>query len=200
VSSLQSGITLDAGRALSASQVTLPYLRVANVQSGWLDLEEVTEVTVPSDLAARSTLRRGDVLMTEGGDLDKLGRGALWHGEIANCLHQNHVFAIRPDLRRIDPAYLALLTRTNHARTYFERTGSKVTNLASTNRTKILNLPVPDLPLDLQRQLAVACSTQLADTGRCKEAIRRQLSMLTEKRQALITAAVTGQIDIPCTA
>jgi type I restriction enzyme S subunit len=34
----------------------------------------------------------GDVLMTEGGDLDKLGRGTIWNGEILDCLHQNHMF------------------------------------------------------------------------------------------------------------
>lgn len=76
----------------------------------------------------------GDVLMTEGGDLDKLGRGTVWRGEIEECLHQNHVFAVRPVKERLDSRYLSLLTRSSLARRYFEGTGVKTTNLASTSQ------------------------------------------------------------------
>ncbi len=70
-------------------------------------------------VARSAMLQYGDVLMTEGGDLDKLGRGTVWHSEIENCLHQNHVFAVRPDQRRLRPEYLALITRTAYARSLF---------------------------------------------------------------------------------
>ncbi len=93
------------------TSVTRPYLRVANVQAGRLNLDAVYEITVPRAMAAGSTLRKGDVLMTEGGDLDKLGRGTVWGGEIAECLHQNHVFALRVSTDRLLPAFLALFTQ-----------------------------------------------------------------------------------------
>src|ERR1700677_1529658 len=103
---IQSGITVDGNRDFGSDTVTLPYLRVANVQDGHLDLGSVTEITVPKAAARSSMLKRGDVLMTEGGDLDKLGRGTVWNDEIENCLHQNHVFAIRPDQQKLLPRYL----------------------------------------------------------------------------------------------
>ena len=79
---LQTGLTVDGARDVSGDVVTRPYLRVANVQAGRLDLEHVADISVPRAIAARSRLQAGDVLMTEGGDLDKLGRGTVWHGEI----------------------------------------------------------------------------------------------------------------------
>jgi len=194
---LQTGITMDSGREISSDAVTLPYLRVANVQSGWLDLDNIAEVTVPLELAVRATLRQGDVLMTEGGDLDKLGRGTLWEGQIPHCLHQNHVFAVRPDPRFLDAGYLALLTRTSQARRYFESTGVKVTNLASTNSDKILNLPVPLLPVDRQRRVVAVCTARVAKINGMKRIITRQIALIHAKRQALITAAVNGLIPIP---
>ncbi|CAL9401530.1 Type-1 restriction enzyme EcoKI specificity protein [Streptomyces sp. enrichment culture] len=193
---LQNGLTVDGQRKLDGDVVTRPYLRVANVQAGRLDLDEVSEVTVPRAVAARTTLRAGDVLMTEGGDIDKLGRGAVWDGEIFDCLHQNHIFAIRPDKSLLDARYLSLMTETVHGRCYFESTGSKTTNLASTNSSKILAFPIPLPPLVDQQELAGQAERVRQATVRAKSLLKRQVDVLAERRQALITAAVTGQFDV----
>jgi type I restriction enzyme, S subunit len=193
---LQNGLTVDGARDVTGDVVTRPYLRVANVQAGYISLEEIKYITLPRSLAYRSMLRRGDVLMTEGGDLDKLGRGTVWHGELSNCLHQNHVFAIRPNRSKLDGDYLALMTQTVHGRCYFESTGVKTTNLASTNSSKILSFPIP-LPSVTRQQLLVRqVAGRLDAIGRARAALDAQSALLAERRQALITAAVTGQIDV----
>ena len=81
--------------------------------------------------------------MTEAGDIDKLGRGTLWEGQLSHCLHQNHVFAVRTNQSRLIPSFLAHFTRTSRARVYFEMTGIQSTNLASTSSSKFLALQVP---------------------------------------------------------
>ena len=193
---LQNGLTVDGKRDVSGDVVTRPYLRVANVQAGSVALDTVTEITVPRHTADRSTLRSGDVLMTEGGDLDKLGRGTVWQGELANCLHQNHVFALRPEAERLDGSYLALMTRTLHGRCYFESTGTKTTNLASTNSSKILSFPIPLPALSVQRDLSQQAQKVLDAVEVMSHHLNRQRDLLSERRQALITAAVTGQFDV----
>lgn len=82
---LQNGLAVDGKRDVSGETVTRPYLRVANVQAGGVALDTVTEITVSRETATRSTLRSGDVLMTEGGDLDKLGRGTVWRGRFPSA-------------------------------------------------------------------------------------------------------------------
>jgi type I restriction enzyme, S subunit len=193
---IQSGVTVDSNRDSGADSVTLPYLRVANVQNGHVDLESVTEITVPRSVAQASTLRDGDVLMTEGGDLDKLGRGTVWHDEITNCLHQNHVFAVRPDQRKVAPEYLALITRTSYARAYFESTGTKTTNLASTNSSKIRDFKLPLIDIAAQTRVVSEIDGSLKNITKVQVALIQQRAILAERRQALITAAVTGQIDV----
>src|SRR6266508_1058208 len=163
LATVQSGVTVDASRASSLNDVTLPYLRVANVQGGYLD---------------------------------KLGRGTVWEGQIDPCLHQNHVFAVRVDMRHLDPYYLALLTLTTHARIHFESTGNKTTNLASTSSSKIRDLRVPLPALPEQRAIVKATRSALASIEALGAAIARQRTLLTERRQALIAAAVTGQFDV----
>ncbi|MCX4752542.1 hypothetical protein [Kitasatospora purpeofusca] len=196
VARVQSGLTVDGKRDVSGDVVTRPYLRVANVQADRILVDNVSEITVPPDIAKRSTLLPGDVLMTEGGDLDKLGRGTVWHGELKDCLHQNHVFAVRPDVLRLDADYLSLMTRTLHGRCYFESTGVKTTNLASTNSSKILGFPIPLPNVETQRVRVLAVQRQLDGIARARRRLQEQLELLTERRQALITAAVTGQLDV----
>jgi len=75
------GVTL--GRKLGDRKtVSLAYLRVANVKRGEIDLRIIKEVSIPEDEIERYALRENDLLMTEGGDWDKVGRAAIWRGQI----------------------------------------------------------------------------------------------------------------------
>lgn len=193
VCDLQSGITIDGGRTGGQEYA---YLRVANVQNGWISLDEVKRLAVAPSQAARHRLKYGDVLMTEGGDLDKLGRGTVWRGQIADCLHQNHIFALRPHPDRLLPDFLALMTRTHHARCYFESTGTRTTNLASTNSSKILAFHIPLPPIRQQMEMVRQQGRQLEHQTEVDHLMERQLTLLEERKGALVTAAVTGEFDV----
>jgi len=193
---VQTGVTVDGSRQHDDDVVSLPYLRVANVQAGHVNLDDVAQITVPRRTAAAFRLRTGDVLMTEGGDLDKLGRGTVWHGEIEDCLHQNHVFAVRPDIDVLTPDYLALLSRAPMARRYFESTGNKTTNLASTSSSKIRDFRIPIADRRAQCEIVKEVDARLRSISQFEERISQQLAILAERRRALITGAVTGQIDV----
>ena len=196
VADVRSGVTLGGTRPRAMSEVTVPYLRVANVQHDRLDLREVKTVTVDWATAQRTMLHSGDVLMTEGGDIDKLGRGTVWRGEIDPCLHQNHVFAVRVRTRDLLPDFLALVTRTSYARRYFEMTGVRSTNLASTNASKVSDFRIPYPSLDVQLALVRKYQRKWDALDRVRTALSRQLDLLTERRQALITAVVTGEMSV----
>ena len=99
VSNIQTGIAKNQN--VQQEVIELPYLRVANVQDGYLDLSEIKTINIRKDRVNRYMLKIGDVLLTEGGDFDKLGRGAVWEGQIENCVHQNHVFVVRPQKTKL---------------------------------------------------------------------------------------------------
>jgi type I restriction enzyme, S subunit len=193
---LQTGITLGKRYASDVPLVRRPYLRVANVQDGYLALDEITQIEIPAVDVPRYELKRGDVLVTEGGDYDKLGRGYVWGGEIQGCLHQNHVFAVRPIPELLEPVFLAHLMTSAHGRAYFTSTGQQTTNLASTNSTVLMDLPVPLPPLEDQRAILARLEPALRSIDRLTEMINSQVELLIERRRALITAAVMGVIDV----
>lgn len=195
VTYIQSGITL--GKSYDGCDVvSRPYLRVANVQDGFLDLSEITYINLPTNDVGRYELRNGDVLMTEGGDFDKLGRGYVWRNEVVGCLHQNHVFAVRPDQRHLLPEFLASLMTSSHGKNHFTSTSQQTTNLATTNRTKLGDfvLPLPSVVEQIRIIKHVQRSSQhLQLIGR---KLTDQITKLQEYRQTLISAAVTGKIDV----
>lgn len=191
VSEIQNGLTL--GKVYEGPLIERPYLRVANVQDGHLNLEEVTTIEVPKEVANRVELRPGDVLMTEGGDLDKLGRGTIWNGEIPDCLHQNHIFAIRCFKHKLLPEFLGYLTVSRYGRDYFEATGKRTTNLASTNSTKVGLFPIPRPPITEQRAICRFLDGKLKQITEVVNGIEAQIAVLTAYRKSLIHECVTGQ-------
>jgi type I restriction enzyme S subunit len=121
----------------------LPYLRVANVQDGYMDLTEVKSIRVPKSHIEKYTLKDGDVLMNEGGDFDKLGRGAVWRNQLDTCLHQNHVFKVRPQPEKLASDYLAAVSASPYGKTFFMMASKQSTNLASINSTQLKAFPIP---------------------------------------------------------
>ena len=195
MSNLQTGLTL--GKRYEGEAVTTrPYLRVANVQDGYLALDDISEVEVSVRDAARFELRMGDVLVTEGGDFDKLGRGHVWEEQIAQCLHQNHIFAVRPRRTALTPHFLALVTSSGYGRAYFTATSKQSTNLASTNATKLRDLPVALPGLAEQVEIVHWASHESARIDGLVTKIEEAIDHLNELRTALISAAVTGKIDV----
>lgn len=172
ISDIASGVT--KGQNYNGRKtVEVPYLRVANVQDGYLDLSEIKTIQALPSEVEELRLQVGDVVMTEGGDFDKLGRGAIWRGEIENCIHQNHIFRVRLDKARVIPEFFENYLLSPEAKKYFLTASKQTTNLASINMTQLKQLPVPLYPLSLQEEFAGVVRRVESLRGRISEAERQ---------------------------
>lgn len=195
IADVRSGVT--KGRKLHGKEtVEVPYLRVANVQDGFLDLSEVKTIEVLPDDVAKYHLEDGDILMTEGGDPDKLGRGTVWRNQVESCIHQNHVFRVRTNRERLAPEYLAALLRTPHAKHYFLSCAKRSSNLASVNSTQVKAFPVPLPPIKFQERFVSAVEqwVQASErlTGGVKDAGRLFASLMNQAFTGQLTAEWEG--------
>jgi len=193
---VRSGITLGKKYPKDAELIEAPYLRVANVQGEFVDLTDVARIQVLPVEAEKYQLHRGELLMTEGGDRDKLGRGCVWNGEIEPCLHQNHVYAVTTDPQHLSVHFLDYMTTSAVARNYFDYTAKKTTNLASTNATTILQFRFPLPPVEEQlaivQHLNQICQ-RLDNVIAQHSAI---IDKLTEYKKSLVYEVVTGKREI----
>ena len=164
---ITGGITL--GRKLSGRLlISRPYLRVANVQRGHLLLDHMKTIEIPADELGKYRLQLNDLLITEGGDWDKVGRAAIWRCEVDECLHQNHVFRARPLTDEWNCRWTEIYLNATPARNYFAASSKQTTNLASINMTQLKALPFPVPPLAEQYRIVAKVDELMALCDRLK--------------------------------
>ncbi|WP_339253549.1 restriction endonuclease subunit S [Paenibacillus sp. FSL P2-0136] len=191
LASIQTG--LAKGKQITSDTTTMPYLRVANVQDGYLDLSEIKLITVEKDKIERYRLIEGDVLFTEGGDFDKLGRGTVWRAEIDNCLHQNHVFAVRPEPTVLNSFYLAYLASSRYGKAYFLSCSKQTTNLASINSTQLKAFPVICPSINEQLEIVRILDKLLKEEQKAKE-LSNIIVKIDQMKKAILGRAFRGML------
>jgi len=187
------GITKNQKRIARQPSREVPYLRVANVQRGYLDLSSVTKISATESEIDELRLLPNDILFNEGGDRDKLGRGWIWSGEIRDCIHQNHVFRARPILPDLSARYISWYGNTG-AQAFFIRRGTQTTNLASLSKTQLRTLPVPLPPAAEQDRIAAEVSRQLTIVDAIETTVRNDLARMKRVRSGMMRAAFRGEL------
>lgn len=192
IAEIVGGVTKDKKKQAAPDLVEVPYLRVANVQRGYLDLTEVTSIRVEQKVLDRLRLKPGDVLLNEGGDRDKLGRGSVWEGQVGDCIHQNHVFRARLTDDSFSP-YFVSLWANSFGQQWFYENGGQTTGIASISMSTLKRFPVPRVPRAVQETLLAVthASTTLA---RSAEHQAMRLRML---RSSLLDDLLSGEHEIP---
>ena len=149
IADIVSGIT--KGRKTKCGELReVPYMAVSNVKDGYIDWRTVKTILATEDEITQYKLLPGDVLMTEGGDPDKLGRGAIIFLPPKDCIHQNHIFRVRLDETRILPRYFVAYLQSPQAKTYFLRAAKQTTGIASINMRQLRGLPTIMPPIEQQ--------------------------------------------------
>lgn len=193
---IKSGITLGKSYSKDTVLIERPYLRVANVQGGYVDLNDLATIEVTPDEDLKYRLHSGDVLMTEGGDRDKLGRGCVWHGEIEPCLHQNHVFAVQTNESILLPEFLEYLTASDVGRSYFDITAIKTTNLACTSSSKVLAFTIPLPPVEEQIEIVSFIKKRSLELNKLIMKKELLVQELESYKKSLIYEVVTGKREV----
>ena len=193
---IKSGITLGKSYSKDTVLIERPYLRVANVQGGYVDLNDLATIQVTPDEDLKYRLHSGDVLMTEGGDRDKLGRGCVWHGEIEPCLHQNHVFAVQTNETILLPEFLEYLTASDVGRSYFDVTAIKTTNLACTSSSKVLAFTIPLPPIEEQIEIVGFIKKRSLELNKLIMKKELLVQELERYKKSLIYEVVTGKREV----
>jgi type I restriction enzyme S subunit len=167
-----------------------PYLRVANVQAARLDLREIKMIDVPDEQMPHLRLEDGDLLLCEGNSEELVGRPAIWHNEIPDCVHQNHIIKVRVNRDLLDPEYVLAYMNTPPARLYFLGRAKRTTNLASINGTDVREMPIPVPPKPVQEAIIREVATVRDEVVQHRTQARRiQLQALAEVERAILAGS-----------
>ncbi len=192
IADIQGGVTKDSKKQ-SLEDEEVPYLRVANVQRGHIDLTEVKTIRVPANKLKNLLLEPGDIFFNEGGDIDKLGRGWIWEGQIERCSFQNHVFRARLHDKSNQPKYISWWGNSRGL-DYFLHAGKQTTNLASINKSLLSGLPIHLPPSAEQTEIVRRVEFLFAYADRLEarhQVARAQVEKLTP---ATLAKAFRGEL------
>lgn len=144
-----SGIT-KGRKTTQKNLIDVSYLRVANVQDGYFDLSEIKSIKAAQTEIEKYKIEVGDIFLTEGGDADKLGRGAVWKESNSTFIYQNHLFRVRVNAEKLLPDFLSYLIGSKYGKSYFAKAAKQTTGIASINSKQIKEFPIPDVDFNDQ--------------------------------------------------
>jgi type I restriction enzyme S subunit len=195
IAEIRSGLTINR-QNVPSNEIVVPYLRVANVQRGYLDLTEVKTVSIGRKEFEELKLERGDILFNEGGDRDKLGRGWVWEEQLVECVHQNHVFRARLVTDEIEPRFVSIWGNS-FGQHYFDRVAKQTTNLASISLGKLARLPVPIPPIREQQEILSKIETMFDLVDTQEKQLEAKLRALALLRGRILSSAFSGTLVEP---
>ncbi|BAY33700.1 restriction modification system DNA specificity domain protein [Nostoc carneum NIES-2107] len=186
---VQYGLTVNRTRRENKNKY--PYLRVANVFRGHLDLSKVVTIGITRSDLEKYLLKEGDILVVEGhANPNELGRAAVWKNEIPNCLHQNHLLRVRPDLAWITPNYLTNCINSADGINYMLRYGKTSSGLNTINSKVLSDMPIIYAPLELQKEFD-RCYIEFQELVAQSQQSTKYLDSLFE---SLLAQAFTGNL------
>ena len=193
IADIGSGMSVSRSRKLD-DPIEVPYLSVANVQRGELDLSRVKTMLIERAQLATLELKQGDVLFNEGGDRDKLGRGWMWDSQMVPCITQNHVFRASPFLGFHEHSKWVSHWGNSFGQRYFEAQGKQTTNLASINKTVLSKFPIPLPPISEQVEILRRIDVETSTLDHVESSITAAFRNLSALRQSILKTAFSGQL------
>jgi type I restriction enzyme S subunit len=195
VAALKRGFTVTLGKMLQPEQtcptdVLLPYLRAANIQWGGVDSSDIKQMWLSPRDRAQLFLCKGDLLVSEGGDV---GRSCVWQEELDECYFQNSVNRVRARKGNSN-RYLCYWMAVMKDKGYVDVLCNKST-IAHFTAEKVAAVPVPFPPLAEQTAIAEFLDRETGKIDGLVAEQRRLMELLKEKRQAVISHAVTKGLN-----
>jgi type I restriction enzyme S subunit len=171
----------------------VPLVRAKDFSSGRLSFAEVRCISERQhqELTRYRAARRSDVLLSKSGSI---GAVALVDTDRPFSIYES-VFVLRAEPKTLLPEFLIDVMRGSACRAQYARNlvGMGVTHL---NMGDFIDVLIAVPPLDEQQQIAAAVAGRTALTERLEDSVARVVGLLREYRQALITTAVTGGLDL----
>ncbi|MEI6606778.1 MAG: restriction endonuclease subunit S [Verrucomicrobiota bacterium] len=185
---------IQKGPHRKASLNPVRYLTVAHVQRNRVLVDDPRFFEVTASELDRWRLEKGDVLIIEGnGSVDQVGRTALFRGEIDNCVHQNHVIRVRPDIAQTSGEYLNSFMNSPLGQAVIQSQSNTTSGLRTLSVGRIREIAVPLPPLTEQRKIADILSTW----DEALEKLDALIAVKERRKQALMQQLLTGRKRFP---
>ena len=188
-----SGIQKTPARSPKDNPV--PYLTVANVYRGRIDLSDIRYFEVTSKEIEKLKLQDKDILIVEGnGSGNEIGRCAMWHNELPLCIHQNHIIRMRRKIADILPEYALHYLNSEAGKSIMRERSKTTAGLFNLSAGKIKTIPLPMASLDEQSEIIRLIDGLIAEEQQAKEAAEAVLDQIDLMKKSILARAFRGEL------
>jgi type I restriction enzyme S subunit len=185
----------ELGKMLDSSKITgehlIPYMRNVDVQWGAINFDDLPYMDIHEDEYERYIVKTGDLLVCEGGEVGRAAIVPTVYGAFGyqKALHRLRALDASEDSTFM---YFTLLWAANTG--IFDQSGSSTITHLTGDKLRKYRFPKP--PVAEQREIAAHLESESAKLDNLSAEAQRAIDLLQERRSALISAAVTGKIDV----
>lgn len=188
-----SGIQKTPARSPKDNPV--PYLTVANVYRGRIDLSDIRYFEVTSKEIEKLKLQDKDILIVEGnGSGNEIGRCAIWHNELPLCIHQNHIIRMRRKTADILPEYALHYLNSEAGKSIIRERSKTTAGLFNLSAGKIKTIPLPMASLDEQSEIIYLIDSLLEKEQWAKESAEAVLDQIDLMKKSILARAFRGEL------
>lgn len=188
-----SGIQKTPARSPKDNPV--PYLTVANVYRGRIDLSDIRYFEVTSKEIEKLKLQDKDILIVEGnGSGNEIGRCAIWHNELPLCIHQNHIIRMRRKTADILPEYALHYLNSEAGKSIMRERSKTTAGLFNLSAGKIKTIPLPMASLDEQSEIIYLIDSLLEKEQWAKESAEAVLDQIDLMKKSILARAFRGEL------
>jgi type I restriction enzyme S subunit len=192
ISDIQGGIQKQPKR--TPRNNAFPFLRVANVFRGRLDLSEIHSIELFEGELGKLRLEPGDLLIVEGnGSVSEIGRMAIWDGSVQNCVHQNHIIRARM-LGGLLPQFASAYWNSPEGTVRVMRVAASTSGLYTLSVSKVSVLPLPLPPLAEQQRIVSEVERHLSVIEAAENVVDANLKRAERLRQSILQRAFQGKL------
>lgn len=192
ISAIQGGIQKQPKRVPRAN--AYPFLRVANVLRGKLDLVDMHQIELFGDEPARLRLVPGDLLIVEGnGSPNQIGRMAVWDGSICHCVHQNHIIRARA-YPPILPEYIECYWNSETGKQLVTSVAASTSGLYTLSVSKVSKINVPLPPVDEEERIVAEVERRMSVIEQMETTVETNLKRCESLRQSVLRMAFSGRL------
>lgn len=192
IARIQGGIQKQPSRVPRENH--FPFLRVANVGRGALDLAEIHRVELFPGELLRLRLEKDDLLIVEGnGSASEIGRLARWNGSIPDCVHQNHIIRARLSPVAL-PGFVESYWNSPEGASRLLSVASSTSGLYTLSVSKVSGVPVPMPPLAEQHRIVTEVERRLSVVEELEATVEKNLARCARLRQSILKMAFEGRL------
>lgn len=185
---------IGAGKTMSAAARNgvdkTPFLRTSNVLWDEIDLSSVDEMSIPERELPAKLLRRGDLLVCEGGEI---GRAAIWHGEVATMSFQNHLHRLRPIVFGVEPRFYVFFLQAAFTQLGIFEGAANKTTIPNLSRSRLTALKIPQPAVSEQRAISAVLGRVRDVIGIQDQSIAVTEELKRTAMQKLFTRGLRGE-------